>query len=238
MIQLPSTLQEEIWKHITLEAPKEACGVLGIVKGKMQYFPCRNVADDPKNSFIIHPEDWAFAEDSSEVVSVVHSHINISPTPSEVDKVGCEKSQLPWIIISWPSGQIEHLNPSGYEMPYIGREYKLGIVDCYSLVQDYYKKELNIELRDYVRSSNWNNQGDSPYVDNAEASGFQIVDTLEKHDIILMQMRSPIPNHAAIYIGNNTILHHLTNRLSSIDVYGGWYQKVTRAIYRHRSLIK
>ena len=56
-------------------------------------------------------------------------------------------------------------------------------------------------------------------------------------DIILMNIESPVPNHAAIYLGENVILHHVTNRLSSRDVYkwGGYYHKMTAKVLRHES---
>ena len=37
--------------------PKEAAGL--IVNGS--YFPCRNIADDPENTFVINPVDYARA---------------------------------------------------------------------------------------------------------------------------------------------------------------------------------
>ncbi|WP_043946890.1 NlpC/P60 family protein, partial [Ralstonia solanacearum] len=40
-------------------------------------------------------------------------------------------------------------------------------------------------------------------------------------DVILMQVRAPVPNHAAVYLGGVQMLHHLHGRLSSRDVYGG-----------------
>jgi cell wall-associated NlpC family hydrolase len=48
-----------------------------------------------------------------------------------------------------------------------------------------------------------------------------------------MQVASPVPNHAAVYLGDGLILHHLQGRLSSRDVYGGYWQKVTTHALRH-----
>ena len=54
-------------------------------------------------------------------------------------------------------------------------------------------------------------------------------------DLILMQLSSPLPNHAAIYLGDQLILHHVQQRLSSRDVYGGYYGKSTACALRHES---
>jgi len=51
--------------------------------------------------------------------------------------------------------------------------------------------------------------------------------------VIVMQVRAPVPNHAGVYIGDGLMLHHLYNRLSSRDVYGGYWQECTRIVLRH-----
>jgi cell wall-associated NlpC family hydrolase len=50
-----------------------------------------------------------------------------------------------------------------------------------------------------------------------------------------MQLESNLPNHAAIYIGDQQILHHVQGRLSSRDVLGGYYIKSTAMVLRHES---
>ena len=50
-----------------------------------------------------------------------------------------------------------------------------------------------------------------------------------------MQLESPVPNHAGIYLGDGVVLHHVQGRLSSRDVYGGYYQKVTAKVLKHES---
>jgi cell wall-associated NlpC family hydrolase len=58
----------------------------------------------------------------------------------------------------------------------------------------------------------------------------------EYGDAILMQLDgSPGLNHVAVYVGEQRILHHLRGRLSSRDIWGGYYQKSTGLIVRHRS---
>jgi cell wall-associated NlpC family hydrolase len=46
---------------------------------------------------------------------------------------------------------------------------------------------------------------------------------------------SKVPNHGAVYLGDGRIGHHQQNRLSSIDIYGGYYQKMTSKILRFTS---
>jgi cell wall-associated NlpC family hydrolase len=61
------------------------------------------------------------------------------------------------------------------------------------------------------------------------------LEELQYGDAILMQLASPLPNHAAVYLGDQLILHHLQGRLSSRDLYGGYYLKSTARVLRHES---
>jgi hypothetical protein len=52
----------------------------------------------------------------------------------------------------------------------------------------------------------------------------------------LMQVNSDVPNHAGQSIwATGSILHHLQGRLSSRDVYGGYWQKITTHTLGHQS---
>ena len=67
----------------------------------------------------------------------------------------------------------------------------------------------------------------------AEAGFYPVHGELEEGDVIIMQVRAYEPNHAAIYLGEGLMLHHLYGRLSSRDVYGGYWKDVTRIILRY-----
>jgi len=223
---------EDIFEHAKSCYPKECCGLIVMIKRRHRYKPCRNITNN-KGSFVIHPEDYADAEDSGDVLKVVHSHCNQNAKPSQADLVGCEKSGIPWVIVSWPTKQVREFKPTGYEAPLIGREFIHGTIDCYSLIRDYYKQELGIELLDFVRPDNWWHKKGNLYLENFGKAGFVETDQLEKHAVILMQIGSPVPNHAAIHLGDNIILHHVQKRLSCREVYGGYWKKNTWAILKY-----
>jgi cell wall-associated NlpC family hydrolase len=141
---------------------------------------------------------------------------------------------LPWHIVSAPNFAWESIEPSGYKAPLVGREWAHGVLDCYAIVRDYYA-EKGVELRDYERNDDWWRLGQNLYLDNFGKEGFKEIpfSELAVGDLILMKMRSQVPNHAAVYLGNNIILHHLSNRLSSRDVYGEYFRRQTHSVLRY-----
>lgn len=232
-----------IREHAEAEYPREACGLLIVVKGKQRYVPCRNIAATPIENFILHPEDLANAEDVGEVVGVVHSHPDMPATMSQADLVVCEQGELPWYIVSVGrngcEGEICRYTPTGYAAPLIGRQFSHGVLDCYTLVRDYYAENLGIKLLDFERRDNWWHNGEDLYMRQFADAGFVVVnDGLQLHDGIIMQVRSPVANHAGVYIGDGQMIHHMYGRLSTRDVYNGYFQEVTRAVVRHKDMLK
>lgn len=230
--------------HAIASYPKESCGLVIIVKGRKKYIACANNVTDATSHFRIEPEEYAAAEDRGEIVAIVHSHPDAHQRPSQADKVSCENSGLPWYIFAIhknDEGQIAlfgeaQLEPNGYEAPLVGREFSYGVLDCYTIVRDWYKRERGIELDDYPREDNWWHTGGDWYMDHYREQGFEPVTdgSLEVGDVFLMQVRAEKTNHAGVYLGNGVFLHHLHGRLSSRDVYGGYWKDVTRLHVRRK----
>lgn len=227
---------EAIRAHAAAEYPREACGLLVVARGRERYVPCRNAASGTEH-FVLPAEDFAAAEDLGEVVAVVHSHPDAPAAPSEADLVSCEASGLPWHILSWPADDLRTIEPSGYQAPLVGRQFAHGVLDCYTLVRDWYRIERAIALPDFPRRDDWWHQGEDLYMRHYAEAGFVAVSQDQPEqtgDVILMQLRSPVPNHAAVYLGGGHMLHHLHGRLSSRDVYGGYWQEITRCVLRYQ----
>lgn len=237
MIELPDGIKQQILQQAQAEFPQEMCGLIAVVKGRRRYFPCKNLAETPHEHFVLNPLDYAATEDKGEIVAVVHSHPTTNPTPSAADRVACEKSGLPWYVINPQTEGWGYCEPEGFELPYVGREFVFGLVDCYSLCRDWYGREFGLSLRDYDRRDQFWKRGENLYLDNFANEGFREVPVaeLQRGDAILMQIESPLPNHAAIYLGDQMILHHAQGRLSSRDLYGSYYVRSTAKALRHES---
>lgn len=231
-------IQKQILKHAEEEYPRESCGIV-VKEGKTKrYIRCTNQSADKEEEFVISGEDYANAEDEGEVLAIVHSHPNHTTLPSIRDRAVCTTMEIPWIICSWPEGDIRTIVPE--EAPLIGRQFCHGTDwDCYGLIRDYYKQKLSICLNRYEHDSFWWEEGKNLYEENFEKEGFiKVVDgTLKPHDLIIMQIRSPKPNHGAVYLGNNLILHHMFGKPSSEAVYGGYWAEHTSFVLRHKDLM-
>lgn len=224
--------KQEAEAYAKSEYPREACGLIVIVKGRERFFPCQNIAigDD---HFVLKPDDYAAAEDAGEIVAVWHSHCGIGAEPSEADMVSCEKTGLAWYIYATPADNWCRFTPTGYRAPLVGRQWQHGVLDCYSLVKDAYAEMFSIYLPDFERNDNWWLRGENLYIDNFAKVGFQQVESPHHGDALLMQIASPVPNHAAIWLDGDMILHHIHGRLSSKDVYGEYYRKNTAMVLRY-----
>ena len=224
--------------HAKEQDPKESCGLLLEIKGKEKYFPCKNLSTYSQQCFIIDPNDFIKAEESGNILAVIHSHPVTPPIASQADKISCENSELPWHIVNPKTEQWGYYEPSGYKPPLIGRHWVWGVTDCWSLVRDWYKEEKNIILRDWDRPTTPQQFLEKPLFEKcAEETGFRELDKdekLEVGDVLLMSILGKGLNHVAIFLGDD-VLHHLTDRLSCREPYSQWLLKCTGGRYRYAS---
>lgn len=245
---LTKSIIKAINKHAAECYPLECCGVIV----KRSYIPCTNIASH-KSQFEIDPNDLVKASIKGDIRAIVHSHPDGSCKPSQPDRVQMNLHGLPWIISNGVDCEIHETDD--YQAPLLGREYHHGLLDCYTLVKDYYSRELGIELNDYDRNDLWweDKNSDPLYLENFKNEGFIEVDTLQKHDLILCRLgRTEHVNHALVFVGNgqltseqtpdvvgdSLVLHHPYNRQSLREIYGQQWQRRAAIIIRHKDLMR
>lgn len=118
-----------------------------------------------------------------------------------------------------------------------GRRGEHGVLDCYSLIRDFYRDNFEIELSDYARPDDWWHHGMDLYMENFRKEGFEPVDDDPRPgDLFLIAVQTEVACHAAVYIGDGKILHHLIGRMSRVETYRGYWRQNTLAHIRHKDV--
>lgn len=221
-------LHNEIIKYSKTKEPQESCGFVVLMSSEKVFMPCENVAEDKENHFEISPEDYIKASEKGEIVALVHSHPQGEPKLSLADLQTQLYSQLDfWLVCN------ERIHFFKKIEPLIGRDFKHGETDCYTVFRDFYRLS-GYEMPNFERDDYWWEDGKNLYLDNIEKQGFEQVSEPQIGDVILISIGANVPNHAAIYVGNQMVLHHAPKRLSKRDLYDGYWLKHTHSIWRFR----
>jgi proteasome lid subunit RPN8/RPN11 len=228
---------EEALAHAERDKPMESCGV--VVSGK--YVPIANRAT-VVDHFSMDRREYLAACKSGKLQAVVHSHVYSPPIASQGDRAMCEITAVPWLILNWPVGTHAVIEPSGYVAPLIGRHWAFGSLDCWGLFCDAFKAFTGKEIPYIAREWQFWTRGQSLIIDSLDEAGFVNLghDVEPRHcDMIIMQIRSEVPNHVGIYLEPDGIMLHQLEGLNSVrETYGGFFQKATRAIARHKDFLE
>jgi proteasome lid subunit RPN8/RPN11 len=223
---------EEIEQHANENRDEECCGYVVLSNDVLQTVKGRNIAENRKEHFVIDPYSYLKAFCTGKIVASYHSQKPLEF--SEKDVVNSEGHKLPMILFSLDTNKINIYNPIGNYNKYVGKPYKLGSSDCFSIIRNYYKNELNIDIKDYPRDVNWVSKPGNDYERYYQDEGFFQVEDLAKNDIILLKFpQFDHCSHAVIYMGNDIILHHLIGQYSSLCFYNESYKKMARYKLRH-----
>jgi proteasome lid subunit RPN8/RPN11 len=266
MSLLTSEVKQKILEHVGLNTNEESCGLLLERSSEITVRPCQNIAFSSKKRFIISPYEVAEARKEGEIIAFYHSHLD-GEGLTELDKLISKKLMLPTIIYTIESNKFDEYVPLNEDVPLIGRPYFQGVFDCYSLIRDYYKNNLNLTLPDIwefickksgckvsevIAKMQLLDEPDKNLATlNAELpkfsnlfndffieSGFVKVPELQKNDVIITNIpRFNLPIHAMLYLGGNTILHHPANRKSTSGPFIGFYKTNTAFFLRYKNFI-
>ena len=132
----------------------------------------------------------------------------------------------------------------------LGKSFEHGKQDCYTILADLFKDNLNVTLTAYARPDDWWIDDDMDldlYRQNYEREGFQLVDMQHVRDLRILDValisipdpRNPkrtVINHCAIYVGEGMVVHHPYGRFSEKSRYAGGLKNFTSMIIRHRDV--
>jgi proteasome lid subunit RPN8/RPN11 len=205
----------EAWTHDVAEAaynhaasvyPQEAAG---IVEGGT-YVPLANRSTTPG-------EDVRLSDD--ELIRVAqaevffHSHPDALGVPSEHDMIYQRQLGIPFVVMCLPTYDCFAWGDTLQRAPLIGRGFRHGVHDCYSLVRDWYA-EAGVQLPEWPRGWEWWSEVGGKknfYKDNFEALGFveiPVGEATQKGDGLLFAFNFTTPMHAGVIIDRDLMIHH------------------------------
>ena len=146
----------------------------------------------------------------------------------------------PIVLYAKGSGAYDFSIPVVFQTnaPYTGRPFIHQKWDCFTLLRDFYSRELKIEMPPVEYFDEWWNKGEDFYMKTSGAAGFYPVTSLQKYDIIAMRLNSHVFNHSAIYLGDNKILHHVGGKFSCIEEIRPAYMRMMYGYFRHEAMMQ
>ncbi len=226
---------KDIQEHFEKEYPREGCGLLGVVKGKMEWFPCKNIAKED-NEFVFDSSQYLQIAQKADIIATVHSHPDGSCEPSKHDIKYCNATGLTYYIFSYPEMEVYELKPDNKEKGLYGREYEFGTNDCFEAARDFYlKKGLDIPNRIPFEEHWWLKDINYFSEEYIKTWNFFKVEDMRENDFITFSVNSPVPNHCGVYLGEDIFYHHAVNRLSCKEnLFPFWAPYIT-GVYRYEA---
>lgn len=202
-------------KEISLKTNNEACGFL--LNNKI--YPCKNQSPEPEKHFKISSFDYLTASYLGKIHAIYHSHTK-NPDFSEFDKINLFNLKMRGILYCKETDSFKIFLPESYNNKYVGRKFEIGVSDCLSLISDYYKNELNIELPKISRTEEWYKKTPNIINESIPQNLKKITfKESKKNDILIFDtLKKGEPCHLGIYLDNDIILHQSRNKLSTIEL--------------------
>jgi len=235
-----SHIAKKAYQHAQDVYPHEAAG---IANDNGEYIPLENMSDMPDKDVSLNDADLLKV---AEATVFFHSHPDGPACPSFTDMVYQQQLEIPFVILPLPLGDPFVFAAEGLEKaPLIGRAFRHGVHDCYSLIRDRYL-EKGIYFPDQPRGWEWWNKGMDYYnMKNFTDYGMRVIDkdkARQEDDILLFQFGFSVIMHGAIVCKDpNLIMHHTsgskpfdTTRVSSMVPRLRWQRHVKLAL-RHES---
>jgi cell wall-associated NlpC family hydrolase len=223
---------ENIKKYLSSRYPEEACGI--IVDGG--FLPCENILPKSARKTGFQIASGILKRYAGRIQAVIHSHIDEPACPSVFDMRRQIEANVPWYIgVVTKNGVADDFWFGKFHDDVKNLPFRHGVSDCYSLVRDWYKID-GTELPDFPRAWKWWKTSDL-LTESFESAGFRRLAVDEPKligDVICIGVKTDIPHHCAIYLGNDRILHHPGARLP----YDPHRKPMVESVYRWVKYIK
>jgi cell wall-associated NlpC family hydrolase len=225
----------DAFAHAATCAPMESCGL--VIEGR--YYAVTNEADEIDYFTMSARERVALEAKHGPAEAIVHSHCYRNNVASLADLASCEKFGVPWLIVAWPLSTWRVIEPTGFQVPLLGRPWAWGTLDCFGLVRDAYRQLAAIELPDFERDWGWWEKGGDLIAAHFVDAGFEALApgaAFENLDVIGCQIRASVVNHVGLWLPGDLILHQLAGRVSTKEAFGGVFHDTMVLHLRHSEI--
>lgn len=219
--------------YFLLDKKFERCGLLVKNKEKYTFFPCNNISKDKYKSFSIDPKDYLVAKSAGEMIACCHSHVK-DASFSATDILRSFQHNISYILYNIKKDKFYLFDPKQYDKykKYLNLDFRLGQNDCGNIIYNFFKNELKFSkdivmpdftgIQEYKDLKNknlhlWDKdiyKNNMIYFDTFKPKSFE---DLQINDIIIFNDFEKQPIHAAIYIGEELILHQTVGSPSKIE---------------------
>jgi proteasome lid subunit RPN8/RPN11 len=214
-----SPAMPEAWTDAVAEAakvhtaevyPHEAAGI--VVGGEYQRLD--NLSLTPGNDIALGDDDLVKV---AQAELFFHSHPDGLGCPSESDMRYQAQLAIPFVVMVWPLYDVFWFGDQLAPAPLIGRGFRHGVHDCYSLLRDYYGTVRNDPIIDQPRDWNWwdprrpNGGRLDLYRDYFDKAGFRkisVAEATEPGDGLIMAFNFTVPMHGMVVWDRDMLLHH------------------------------
>ena len=252
MILLNKKIRTAIKEQSLKEAPFECCGlIIKNERNKPTVFPCENVSNDKEDNYRISAEDYLSASELGDVEAVYHSHPKESHSDNftPLDLVN-EGHGLEVVLYLLHKNKFLISSKNNYLNQYLERDYVPKVTDCFTLLTDFYKDQLNIHVKqydysvfDFFNEENWKNKKESPFDVYFEKEGFEEVgyEDIKLHDVLFFKnvnkFAPTFSCHMALYMGDDIMLHQPFNMVSELSPFTKKHMRYINKIIRHKKLL-
>jgi len=228
-------LLSELFRIADEQPHLEQCGV--ICDGDIIILP--NVHENPEQHFqLSHQDVVGYAQKN---VIVWHTHTFYGMTQLSVpDVIAAKFLGQPMMMVRAKSHDVDYYDPKK-TAPYVGRTFKFAHQNCYTLVQDYYRQEFGIFLKDYFPKSPTEFFSDAPskFLRNLHKEGFSQVkpDDARVGDLVLTTEKQGAEGwHCSVVVKNKPwrmVLSQWVTRPSCVVPYRAIANRV-HSVWRHK----
>ena len=238
---LNNQIKSAIKNHALEDVNNECCGVIIVSESGIQAIRCKNTAPiaEQAHRFIIDPTDYLMATCKGQIVAAYHSHSKIDQF-SSADLT--TSREIPFVMYCIESDTF-YENNSSVSNEYVGKDFSLGLFDCFTLAKRYYTDKFGAKIKSYAYGEGWFDKNGSIIEDNYRQEGFsKVIDgpikdikLLDKDDCLLFKYSDKFahPHHIGIYVGSGWMLHHPRNKKSRVDFLSEFYLKRIFSVVRY-----